>query len=131
MGKEMPKEVIQYPRTDGNSGTEVSVHWSKGTWVQIGVTRHVWGPLDPDARTSPIHADHSACDECAREVVRRARCDQDGPQMMTAMVGSDAPPVGEFDPPATVFTEVMTRDEINKMIQVLRRARDQAFGKDA
>ena len=29
-----------------------------------------------------------------------------------------------------VYTETLTRDELNKMIRVLRRARDQAFGAD-
>jgi hypothetical protein len=29
------------------------------------------------------------------------------------------------------YATIRTRDQVNKLIQVLRRARDQAFGKDA
>lgn len=129
----MPKAVVQYPSTDGFSGTEMSVHWSKeidGGYVQIGLTRHVWGALDPDAQVKPIHADHSACSECAVAVRDRPQRPEGQPQMMRADF-TDAPPVGEFDDPATVFTEQMTRSEINRLIRALREARDQAYGKDA
>lgn len=133
----MPKEVVQYPATDQVfSGTELSVHWSShDDLVQIGVTRHVWGDIDPDAQATPVHADHSHCSTCAavaeQNKIRRAEQEKTG--VMSAMVGctgSDAPPVGEFDDPATVFTNSLTRSEINTLIRVLRRARDQAFGRD-
>lgn len=130
----MPKEIIQWPNTTGFSGTELSVHWSKemsGGYIQLGVTRHVWGQLDPEAECSPIHADHSNCAECAKVALERKDVKPDWPVMMSDRTGSDAPPVGEYDQPATVFTDEMTRDQINQMIKVLRRARDQAFGADA
>lgn len=134
----MPKEVVQYPATQGVfSGTELSVHWSShDDLVQIGLTRHVWGQLDPDAECSPVHADHSHCSSCAAVVeqnrTRQAeRQDQGLPAAgMIGFVGSDAPPVGEFDEPVTVFTQPMTRAELNQLIRVARRARDRAFGRD-
>lgn len=140
----MPKEVVQYPRTDCSSGTEMSVHWSKESvqgYVQIGVTRHVWGPKpkpDPDALavSSPVHADHSNCHECAvaaeqNAALKAEREAKGGGHWMSVGENRDAPPVGEFDDPATVFTEPMSRTEINKLIRALRRARDQAYGEDA
>lgn len=134
----MPKEVVKYPATEGFSGAELSVHWSKediGGYVQVAATRHVWGRVDADIQASVIHADHSSCHECALAVeqnnARKADSEATGaPQMMTADF-TDAPPIGEFDGPATVFTEPMTRREVNKLIRVLRRARDQAYGEDA
>ena len=100
----MPKEIIQWPRTDGYSGTELSVHWSKHTAdeVQIGLTRHVWAA--PIEATDSGHADHQHCSECTVD-------DADGLK-------------------ATVFTDPMTRREINNLIRMLRRARDDAFGRD-
>ncbi|ORU97865.1 hypothetical protein [Mycolicibacterium canariasense] len=128
---------MQYPATDQVfSGTELSVHWSShDDLVQLGLTRHVWGRIDPDADVSPVHADHSHCSSCAAAVeqnkIRRAEQEKSGVLSgMVGFTGSDAPPVGEFDDPATVFTEPMRRSEINQLIRVLRRARDQAFGKD-
>lgn len=134
----MPKEVIQYPVNDGfaglsGTGTELSLHWSKedaSGYVQIGLTRHVFGVVDPDALASPVHADHSNCNECALAVERNA---QRAETAVGAMIAdsTDAPTRGEFDPPTTVFSVPLTRNEINKLIRVLRRARDQAFGEDA
>lgn len=143
----MPKEVIQRPKTDGfarfgGTGTELSVHWDKNDWngfVQIGLTRHVYSPAeepDSDALCSPpepIHADHAACHECALAVEKNAKlAEERAGQSVAQTVGpGDCPPVSEFDPPTTVFTVPMDRREINKLIETLRRARDQAFGKDA
>lgn len=129
----MPKEVVQYPATTGMTGTEMSVHWSKendGGYVQIGVTRHVWAPPVDVFQVKPVHADHSHCSECAAVVANRPERIEGQPVMMSADF-TDAPPIGEFDGPSTVFTEPMTRTEINKMIRALRRARDQAYGEDA
>lgn len=40
-------------------------------------------------------------------------------------------PIGNPDKPdAGLFSDDMTRDQINNLIKVLRRARDQAFGRD-
>lgn len=121
----MPKEVIQYPATVGNSGTEMSVHWSKGGdsvlstagQVQIAVTRHVWIP-DPDSQhASAAHADHNHCSQCVSG---------DEAQVDDGLIGWGNP--GD---PATVYTEVLGRGEINALIRALRRARDQAYGPDA
>lgn len=35
------------------------------------------------------------------------------------------------DPEPSLFSEVLTRDDVNKMIRALRKARDQAYGSDA
>jgi hypothetical protein len=134
----MPKETVQYPKTDVPSSTEVTVHWSKenmGGYVQLGVTRHVFKPLDPEAKCSPIHADHSSCDECAQAVEYRDKLREEQKELglmpMMRADFTDAPPVSELDDPATVFTEVLDRGQINNMIRTLRRARDQAYGPDA
>lgn len=129
----MPKEVVQYPNTDRFSGTEMSIHWDKDcAFVQIGLTRHVWGDVNPDSPVSPVHADHHHCHECAVVAERNAKLRAEGlPEIMCDSTSSPAPAVGEFEQPATVFTEVLSRNEINKMIRVLRRARDQAYGEDA
>lgn len=112
----MPKEVVQYPRTGGNSGTEISIHWSKGPdapaggLVQIAATRHVWIP-SPELGTPPQggHADHNHCSECVQTT---------GGLVLAEM-------------PSTVWSDELTRGEINKLIRTLRRARDDAFGADA
>jgi len=122
----------------------MSVHWSKEDaqgWVQIGLTRHVFSPAaepDPDALCSPppaVHADHSSCHECALAVERNAKFAEEVQRAGQAQVMSvgpgDCPPVGQFDPPSTVFSVPMSRREINRLIETLRRARDQSFGKDA
>ncbi|WPH57830.1 hypothetical protein [Mycobacterium phage WXIN] len=135
----MPKEIIQRPGSDAMfPETEMSVHWDKdGGYVQIGVTRHAWTEPVPDAVASPIHADHQHCHECAltveRNEARRAEYQRREYAEMVAFgrIGSPEPAVCEFDPPATVFTKPMTRGEINNLIRVLRRARDQAHGQDA
>lgn len=131
----MPKELIQRP-SDPTAGTcsELSLHWQRDNWVQIGLTRHVWQPQDPEALCSAIHGEHTACEECARakRYLEQQRLVMAGqPQAFTAMTSSDAPPVGDLDDPVTVFTDVMSRDQINNMIRALRRARDQAYGQDA
>lgn len=131
----MPKEVIQHPfQVNEFFGSELSVHWSKETGeVQIGLTRHVKGPVDPGSTCSPVHSDHQHCNECRVAVERNEKRRGEGqPEMVTSCGStSPAPPVGEFDGPATVFTAPLTRRELNTMILVFRRARDQAFGADA
>lgn len=39
-------------------------------------------------------------------------------------------PDGETSDRSTVYVDPMSRDEINKLIRTLRRARDQVFGRD-
>lgn len=38
----MPYETVQYPRTNSDTGSEVSVHWSKNAHLQLKMQRHVW-----------------------------------------------------------------------------------------
>lgn len=125
-GAIMPKEVVQYPRTDGNSGTEVSVHWDKDQgYVQLGVTRHVWmGSVPEDGRR---HIDHDYCGECERQSKCPNGCDGE----TTGCTECSSPEQSDFvEEPVSVFTDLLTRQQINTMIRVLRRARDQAHGKD-
>lgn len=153
----MPKETIQAARdryglagSGALSATELTLHWSKGEdapvqgYVQLGVTRHIFKPQTPVVHTPGgvmslpevgyPHADHQHCNECvlAQEWRDEQKTAKHGQlQMMQGQTGSDAPPQGEWDPPATVFSDELSRDDINHMIKSLRRARDQAFGADA
>lgn len=152
----MPKETIQFARDDNNlartgflSATELTLSWSKGEdapvrgFVQIGVTRHAFKPPkepEPDALCSPVpihepHADHRNCGACIDAVewqqAEKAKRPANQPEMFLGQTGRDSPPIGEFEPPTTVFTDELTRDQLNNFIRVLRRARDQAFGADA
>jgi hypothetical protein len=108
----MPKEVIQYPSTQTRAGTELAVHWSRDNHVQVEARRHVFGYKHlPDC--SCLTGDHPC-------------------ESMPAVVSSDAPETDPYvDEPAQVFTEVLSRSDINKLIRVLRRARDAAYGADA
>lgn len=149
----MPKETIQYARdnhglspTGFASATELTLHWSKGEdapvqgYVQIGLTRHAFMPPEKPEEgvlcsSAPLHADHRHCSECAKTVEwqdeQRAKAEKEGrPEAMMGYTGRDEPPRGEFEPPSTVFTDELDRDQINKLIKMLRRARDQAFGAD-
>lgn len=127
----MPKEVIQWPGTEGSSGTEISIHWNKDLgWVQLAATRHVWipdglgDPHNQQVLCRNTHADHNNCSECVY--------DAPPPKQYKAW-GSTAeePERGDRECPSTVWSEPLTRNEINDMIRVLRRARDAAHGQDA
>ena len=109
----MPKETIQYPTTDKTSGTEITVHWLKDAHVQIEARRHTWlKPLEPQTQK------HLTDCEC---LTAESDCGA-----MPDTPESD----GAIDEESVVWTDVLTRAEINKMIRVLRRARDQVFGAD-
>jgi len=134
-GIAMPKELIQRPTTSFDN-TELTVNWSKadvGGYVQLGLTRHIVRPVEPGALCSPMHADHANCGECEQSIQWLEEHRSSGqPQMMIGHTGADSPPPSaEFDDPATVYTTVLTRSQINDMIRALRRARDQAYGADA
>jgi len=132
----MPKEIVQWPSTEGTDGTELSVHWSKGVdtqlppgandggYVQIAATRHVWIPAKNAVPATGLHSDHSACSECIRP--------REEPNEPTARLAySGSPGLDVPLEPATVFTDPLNRAQINALIRVLRRARDAAFGADA
>lgn len=139
----MPKEVVQYPSTDGISGTELTAHWSKTDVtgegvVQLALTNHVWGRvpeldvLRDDAVVSgrPVHSGHNDCVPCA-ERAKAMKAVGDPPEFGHMVEVSGGSVVGEFDPSVSIVTKPLTRGEINRLIRVLRDARDQAFGKDA
>lgn len=152
----MPFEVVQYPNTSpDDSGTEVTVHWSKDSHVQLEVVRHVWGHVCVNGCDGVV----TGCDQCPRgtvaefdkgkefgapAIVGEATGSLDvGPAVSSgglglhrgtpAPVGVMVELVGTPDPigPAQIWTQVLSRQEINKLIRVLRRARDQAYGEDA
>lgn len=136
----MPKEVVQYPATDGISGTELSAHWQKDAsgegLVQLAITNHVWGRIgdrdDEDSlvSTTPIHSGGADCAACAaRAEAMQAVGDPPEHGAMVEVHGASV--VGEFDPSVSIITKPMTRAEINKLIRTLRKARDDAFGTDA
>lgn len=135
----MPFEVVQYPATDGISGTELSAHWSKdhdgeGN-VQLVITNHVWGRLpepehDALCHSRPVHSGHGDCVACA-ERAEAMKAVGDPPEFGQMVEVSGGSVVGEFDPSVSVVSKPMTRTEINRLIRVLRRARDQAYGEDA
>lgn len=109
----MPHQVIQYPNTEQETGVELTVTWGKeSSIVQIGATRHVW--VDRHAEQNRhTHSDHNHCSACPE------------PQRHSADELSDRVE------PATVWSEPLTRYQINDLIRTLRRARDAVFGADA
>lgn len=137
----MPYEVIQYPNTSPNdSGTEITVHWSKESHVQLEVVRHIWGHVCPNG----CDGINTGCSECPRGTVDEFHKGKDlgAPVIVGTVLTAErtAPAVTDGDPeqmpvasdlPAQIWTQILTRQEINKMIRVLRRARDQAYGEDA
>lgn len=98
----MPKEVVQYPREYGPNGTEIRVHWARRDANRIG-----------DEGLVQI------------EVQRHVWEAFD----VNALV-SVADINGYQNAPVNLIGDSMTRVEINKLIATLRRARDQAFGRD-
>lgn len=185
----MPYEVIQYPNTSpDDSGTEITVHWSKDSHVQLEVVRHVWGHVCRNG----CDGINTGCSECPRGTT--PEFDKGKEFGAPAIVGHSVGPCGAYghpggapwrcslreghigdhaavvdgseqatwpndtlslatertvpglvngdtdtpeqmpvssDLPAQIWTQILTRQEINKMIRVLRRARDHAYGQDA
>lgn len=135
----MPKETVQYPRTDGSVGTEVSVHWTKQAaedtpcgWVQVSITRHPWEqPACPNGCDGVL----TGCSECPPKgrlalggqipmLPPGPETDEAGTIVSTPLTSAD---VGGSE---TMYADPMTRDELNRLIRTLRRARDQAYGRD-
>lgn len=180
----MPKETVQYPRTEhGANATEISVHWSRDSFVQLQVERHAFhvkddcgcnvnpcahgdtwnGPVEGDGHlprtkidaedASPGSDDALTSSEVAElaTAIRKAFAqleDCDDYAAVVAVITDFADnhtrkAVSETDSDTAVdqwgvpcdhgvqvFTDVLNRTEINNMIRVLRRARDQAYGRD-
>jgi hypothetical protein len=123
----MPKETIQYPATSGDSGTEITVHWLKDAHVQLEVKRHVWKRAEKVSLPCDCHLGFDgygvSCSLCSKPP---CKCDADPTGNSACALCPDEPDATE----AVVWTETLTRGEINKAIRVLRRARDQVFGAD-
>lgn len=151
----MPYETVQYPKTDTTDGTEVSVHWSKGSHVQLQVERHVWAkapeafddmtdtPPHPepfpvgtirandDQSQAAFRVDGLTSDDHDRWVIVRSNA---AVETCTTEQIADWKVVsyGDLRPTRTwVWTDELTRTELNKLIRTLRRARDDAYGSDA
>lgn len=106
----MPKEVIQFCRSEQPTATSIEVLWDKNhCHVQLHVQRHQFAaPVKPRECRNGCDGITSGCAECGPAGTN-----------MTA------------EPEAEIFTDPLSRNEINRIITVLRRARDQAFGADA
>lgn len=109
----MPREQITRDEFDttGNQRERAHVHvgWNKvGEWVQVSLA------------VSPQYA-RFGIDQAAAEAKR-------------FYAGRDDMQVDEDTfvamQPVKLFSDSLTRTEINDLIRVLRRARDQAFGRD-
>ena len=130
----MPKETVQYPTTDGPAGTEISVHWSKDNLVQLHIQRHVWmGVPDPDGVVTHRIGEPQQGDQPGVVAAVGAPCDcQHRPcehpgGIDPASIPAELP---DFLIPGELWTDVLDRSQINTLIRVLRRARDQAYGRD-
>lgn len=152
----MPYETIQYPRTDAEQSAEISIHWSKGSHVQLQSQRHVWlgcpapalpGEIDPGERELskappwPIGTVRVGDGQIAYKtasgsadfwlVIRQSGSVEHN---VTTEQIADWPVVHDGDGrslSAIIWSEVLTRDQINHLIRALRTARDQAYGADA
>ena len=129
----MPKETVQYPKINDMDSTEVSVHWVRDSHVQLEIIRHPG--LEP---TPPVHQHLTDCDCKQSDQVcqsRPAGSDDNTPVPDTELGHkyANVPDaiIGEVEGPVVMFTEVLTRSELNRMIRALRRARDAAYGADA
>ncbi len=128
----MPKEVIQRAGTDQHAFGELTVSWgNEASYVQLAATRHVlarihWesddglcGGNTVDEEVAHLHADHDHCTQCGPNRNRDS-----GGNVAEVMVD------GKIEQPASVYLH-LDRNEINRMIRALRRARDGAYGADA
>lgn len=104
----MPKETAQFASTQHSTGTSIEVCWGKeSSHVQLHVQRHAW-------KYEPFTS-------------------EGGLTGGTRVVHNDeGMPIRNItDPEDTeIWTDELTRDDINRMIRALRRARDQAYGRD-
>lgn len=105
---EMPREKINHPRTgvvvDGNDTTETGQRVNADTAVvQVGWHKDSWVQVSIEADVSYFRF---------------------------AAERPDGDPRDDEDQRSTVYSPPLERDEINHLIRVLRRARDQAFGHD-
>jgi hypothetical protein len=116
----MPKEVIR----DNASMFDVAVAWSgEKTYVQVGVTTHEGYPIARMLGLSPSKKPATEWPEPeSGRFVPEVR-------QLSPIESAN----GETEDEAAQFTGLwgtFDRDEINRLIRVLRRARNAAFGAD-
>lgn len=114
----MPKVVVQYPNTEDPSPADVVVHWSKeASHVQLSISRYPFGvvAVAETADKAPILEPRDLDAE-----------KPDNPYARDRLAARGDEPVE-----TTVYSDPMTRHQLNEMIRTLRRARDAAFGADA
>jgi hypothetical protein len=123
----MPKATIQYPTTDAGYGSEVAVHWSKEqSHVQVSITSFPFGVV---AIGNALDAEGHPVVEPAPSIDAQKVADADtgvAPDNPYARDRAEAEETSK-----SLYSEPMTRHQLNEMIRVLRRARDAAFGADA
>lgn len=181
----MPYETVQHPNVatyDFEPTTEVSVHWTKDSHVQLRVEQHTdlsgarpGGPFSNDptvpkpetvdpvpvgsVKVKPVEVrrltseiaikiavaiDTGLTGEPAKWLVLRRGPDttestNDLESLFTTEIVSEADVTGwttvafgdGMVTAATIFTRPLNRAEINRLIRVLRKARDDAYGADA
>lgn len=164
----MPYETVQYPKTDVDTGSEVSVHWSKDAYVQLQVQRHMWKmpaeAYDDTCDTSPQRSEPpvgtvKATDAQIAYKIREATCsghkDDSGCELyderpdewvVVRLNGAVETCTGEqiadwpevFYPSdsgctlsQTVWTDPLSRSDVNRFVRMLRKARDDVFEADA
>lgn len=105
----MPREIVVAAKTEGPGQTEVQVHWSRDKHVQLSVQKFRSEP------TEPLPKGYGS------SLPKRS-----------AYVESFTPPdvTPSFHSEEPIWTDELSRSEINNFIRVLRRARDQAHGRD-
>lgn len=108
----MPKEQINYPRTE-----------------KIYVDSSIDSPREEDAvaHVDPaliVHWNPAGDDRSGLVQVSTVKYDQ------VKWSEYDEAPAWPREPSAELFSPPLSRSEINAMIRVLRRARDQAYGRD-
>ena len=133
----MPKERITY----NNDPYDVIVSWMRDQYVSIGTemadgTSLLWQLYGSEAnRTRFAEAIYKIVmyNESLRKgpTISGEQFSELGKQMLDAIESFDSPqtPEGNYVY-SGVWANIDDRKDINTLIKVLRRARDQAFGKD-
>jgi len=130
----MPKETVQYPSTDGLVSTEVSVHWTKGPsgWIQLAVHRHPWQQPQCPNGCDGIKTGCSACPPSGRLAPGVSHSLDPADEAVYRLPPGDNAELADVQPDGSsiMWADPLTRDDLNKLIRALRRARDQVFGRD-
>lgn len=172
----MPFEIVQRPGGGLTNPTEISVHWTKESHVQLRVDRDhlmkcangcddiiVPTPLamagetfvrgragcsdcpPPNARELPVgtvrvgdsqvayktHESEHPTDVSWTILRLCGSLEYATDEQVQNLVVVAMPEDGAAVPAAQIWTEVLNRGALNRMIKVLRKARDDAYGADA